>query len=77
MPRTVVFEGRRLPASYANLYIANGLVLVPVFNNANDRIALNVLSDLFPDREVVGIYSGDLIWGFGAMHCMTQQEPST
>ncbi|MGA8153959.1 MAG: agmatine deiminase family protein [Terriglobales bacterium] len=75
MPAPVVFEGRRLPASYGNFYIANGLVLVPVFNDPNDRIALDVLADLFPDREVVGIYSGDLIWGFGAMHCMTQQQP--
>jgi agmatine deiminase len=77
MPTPVIFEGRRLPASYANFYIANGLVLVPVFNDANDRIALDTLADVFPDREVVGIYSGDLIWGFGAMHCMTQQQPST
>jgi agmatine deiminase len=77
MPAPVIFEGRRLPASYANFYIANGLVLVPVFNDANDRIALDTLADVFPDREVVGIYSGDLIWGFGAMHCMTQQQPKT
>jgi agmatine deiminase len=76
MPGPVVFEGRRLPASYANFYIANGVVLVPVFNDPNDRFALNILADLFPDREVVGIYSGDLIWGFGAMHCMTQQQPA-
>ena len=76
MPGPVVFEGRRLPASYANFYIANGIVLVPVFNDANDRSALDILADLFPDREVVGIYSGDLIWGFGAMHCMTQQQPA-
>ena len=75
MPRPAVFEGRRLPASYANFYIANGLVLVPVFNDPNDRIALNTLTELFPARNVVGIYSGDLIWGFGAMHCMTQQQP--
>ncbi len=75
MPSRVVFEGRRLPASYANFYIANGIVLVPVFNDPNDRIALDILADLFPDREIVGIYSGDLIWGFGAMHCMTQQQP--
>jgi agmatine deiminase len=75
MPAPVIFEGRRLPASYANFYIANGVVLVPVFNDANDRIALDALADVFPDREVVGIYSGDLIWGFGAMHCMTQQQP--
>jgi agmatine deiminase len=75
MPTPVIFEGRRLPASYANFYIANGVVLVPVFNDSNDRIALDTLADVFPDREVVGIYSGDLIWGFGAMHCMTQQQP--
>jgi agmatine deiminase len=77
MPAPVIFEGRRLPASYGNFYIANGLVLVPVFNDPNDRIALDVLADLFPDREVIGIYSGDLIWGFGAMHCMTQQQPKS
>jgi agmatine deiminase len=75
MPAPVIFEGRRLPASYGNFYVANGVVLVPVFNDPNDRIALDVLADLFPDRDVVGIYSGDLIWGFGAMHCMTQQQP--
>jgi agmatine deiminase len=76
MPAPVTFEGRRLPASYGNFYIANGLVLVPVFNDPNDRYALDILADLFPDREVIGIYSGDLIWGFGAMHCMTQQQPA-
>jgi agmatine deiminase len=75
MPAPVVFRGRRLPASYANFYIANGLVLVPTFNDANDRIALNTLADLFPKRQVVGIYCGDFIWGFGAIHCMTQQQP--
>jgi agmatine deiminase len=75
MPRPVVFKGRQLPASYANFYIANGVVLVPVFNDPNDRIALNTLAELFPAREIVPIYSGDLIWGFGALHCMTQQQP--
>jgi agmatine deiminase len=75
MPGPVVFEGRRLPASYANFYIANGAVLVPVFNDPNDRIALNTLAELFPTGEIVPIYSGDLIWGFGALHCMTQQQP--
>jgi agmatine deiminase len=75
MPGPVVFEGRRLPASYANFYIANGIVLVPVFNDPNDRVALDILADLFPDREIVGIYAGDLIWGYGALHCMTQQQP--
>ena len=77
MPAPVIFEGRRLPASYGNFYIANGVVLVPVFNDPNDRFALDILADLFPDREVIGIYSGDLIWGFGAMHCMTQQQPGS
>ncbi len=75
MPAPLIFEGRRLPASYSNFYIANGVVLVPVFNDPHDRIALDILADLFPDREVIGIYSGDLIWGFGAIHCMTQQQP--
>lgn len=75
MPGPVFFEGRRLPASYGNFYIANGCVLVPVFNDPNDRLALNTLAELFPSREIIPIYSGDLIWGFGAMHCMTQQLP--
>ena len=75
MPSPVIFEERRLPASYGNFYIANGVVLVPVFNDPNDCVALDILADLFPEREVIGIYSGDLIWGFGAMHCMTQQQP--
>jgi agmatine deiminase len=76
MPAPVIFEQRRLPASYANFYIANGIVLVPVFNDPNDRIALNTLAELFPTREIVPIYSGDLVWGLGTMHCMTQQQPS-
>jgi agmatine deiminase len=75
MPGPVHFEGRRLPASYGNFYIANGCMLVPVFNDPNDRLALNTLAELFPSREIIPIYSGDLIWGFGAMHCMTQQQP--
>lgn len=75
MPQPVIFEGRRLPASYANFYIANGVVLVPVFNRPNDRIALDTLARVFPTREIVPIYSGDFIWGFGGMHCMTQQQP--
>ena len=76
MPGPAVFEQRRLPASYANFYIANGVVLVPVFNDPNDRIALNTLATLFPTREIVPIYSGDLIWGLGTMHCLTQQQPA-
>lgn len=75
MPAPVVFEGQRLPASYANFYIANGLVLVPTFNDPNDRHALNTLASVFPDRKVVGIHCGDFIWGLGALHCMTQQQP--
>jgi len=77
MPAAISFQGRRLPASYANFYIANGLVLVPTFNDKNDRVALDILAEVFPDREVVGIYCGDLIWGFGAIHCMTQQQPAS
>ncbi len=76
MPQPVVFEGRRLPASYANFYVANGIVLAPVFNRPNDRIALHTLAQLFPKHEIVPIYSGDFIWGLGAMHCMTQQQPA-
>jgi agmatine deiminase len=76
MPSPVIFEGQRLPASYANFYIANDLVLVPTFNDANDRHALNILSAQFPTREIVGIHCGDFIWGLGALHCMTQQEPA-
>jgi agmatine deiminase len=75
MPTPVFFRRQRLPASYANFYIANGVVLVPTFNDPNDRRALNILADLFPDREVVGIHCGDFIWGLGAIHCMTQQQP--
>ncbi|HVT99650.1 MAG TPA: agmatine deiminase family protein, partial [Acidobacteriaceae bacterium] len=75
MPPPIVFQGQRLPASYANFYIANGLVLVPTFNRATDRNALNILAETFPSREVIGIYSGDLIWGLGTLHCMTQQQP--
>ena len=76
LPAPVYFRGQRLPASYANFYIANGVVLVPVFNDPNDRVALNILADLFPDREVVGIACRDFIWGLGAIHCMTQQQPA-
>ncbi len=75
MPEPIYFAGQRLPASYANFYIANGIVLAPVFGDPNDRIALNTLSRLFPDRKVIGIYSRDLVLGLGTLHCMTQQEP--
>ena len=76
MPKPVYFEGQRLPASYANFYIANGLVIVPTFNDANDRVALNTLAKCFPGREVVGIHCRDLVLGLGTLHCMTQQEPA-
>lgn len=76
IPRPVWFDGQRLPASYANFYIANKLVLVPTFNDANDRVALNTLSKLFPERAVVGIHCRDLVLGLGTLHCMTQQEPA-
>lgn len=76
LPRPVLFDKRRLPASYANFYIANQLVLMPTFNDPNDRTALNIISQLFPKHEVVGIYCGDFIWGLGAIHCATQQQPA-
>jgi agmatine deiminase len=76
MPHPLVFDGQRLPASYANFYVANRLVLVPTFNDPNDRVALNTLARLFPDREVVGINCTELILGLGALHCMTQQQPA-
>jgi agmatine deiminase len=75
MPAPLIFDDRRLPASYANFYIANGLVLVPTFNDPHDRIALNTLAGLFPDREVIGIHAVELVWGLGTLHCMTQQQP--
>lgn len=75
-PRPVVMNGERLPASYANFYIANGVVLVPTFNDPNDRVALNILADLMPSHRVVGIHAVDLVWGLGTLHCLTQQEPS-
>jgi len=77
MPAPVYFDGQRLPASYANFYIANKIVLVPTFNDPNDRIALNTLAKLFPSREIVGIACRDLVLGLGTIHCMTQQQPST
>ena len=75
MPKPVYFDGQRLPASYANFYIANTIVIVPTFNDSNDRVALNTLAGRFPDREVVGIACRDLALGLGTLHCMTQQQP--
>jgi agmatine deiminase len=76
MPEPVYFDGQRLPASYANFYIANSLVLVPTFNDPNDRLALNTLAGLFPGRKIVGIAATDLVLGLGTLHCMTQQQPA-
>jgi agmatine deiminase len=76
MPAPLTFDGRRLPASYANFYIANAAVLVPTFNDPKDRIALGTLAELFPDRPVVGIHAVDLVWGLGTIHCLTQQQPA-
>ena len=74
-PRPVMMNGERLPASYANFYIANGVVLVPTFNDPNDRVALDTLAALMPAHQVVGIHAVDLVWGLGTLHCLTQQEP--
>ena len=76
MPKEIIFEELCLPASYANFLILNKCVLVPTFNDANDRVALNILSDCFPDREIIGISAIDLIWGFGTLHCLSQQIPN-
>ena len=76
MPEPVIFEGQRLPASYANFYIANDLVLVPTFNDPNDRHALNIIAACFPDRQIIGIHAVDLVWGLGTLHCLSQQEPA-
>ena len=74
-PGVVEYKGQRLPASYANFYLANRLVLVPNFRHQNDQLALNILQREFPSRRVIGIDSTDLIWGLGSFHCITQQEP--
>ncbi|RNC80136.1 MAG: agmatine deiminase family protein [Balneola sp.] len=77
MPSPVYYEGQRLPASYANFYISNKYVIVPVFDDPNDERALSILQDCFPDRKTVGLDATDLIWGLGAFHCLSQQEPAT
>jgi len=76
MPAPLYFNGQRLPASYANFYIANAAVLTPTFNDPNDRLALNTLGELFTDRPVIGIHAVDLVWGLGTLHCLTQQQPA-
>jgi agmatine deiminase len=76
MPAPIYFDNQRLPASYANFYIANKLIMVPTFNDPKDREALNTLAGLFPGREVVGIACRDLVLGLGTLHCLTQQQPA-
>jgi len=76
MPEPLYFDGERLPASYANFYISNAAVIVPTFNDRNDRVALGILGELFKDRPVIGIHAVDLVLGFGTLHCLTQQQPA-
>jgi len=76
MPSPQIFKGQRLPASYANFYISDYAVLVPTFNDPNDKIALGILSELFMDRKVIGIHSVDLVWGLGTLHCLTKEQPA-
>jgi agmatine deiminase len=77
MPGVIEYDGQRLPASYANFYIANGIVLLPTYHNpTTDKAAVDTLQNLFPDRRVVGIDSTNLIWGLGSVHCLTQQQPA-
>ena len=76
MPKPVIYEDQRLPASYANFYIGNSAVIVPTFRDVqNDKKALDILTRCFPDRRVVGLDSTDMIWGLGSFHCLSQQEP--
>jgi agmatine deiminase len=75
MPAPIFYDGYRLPASYANFYISNAAVIVPTFNDPNDRVALGILAELFKDRPVVGIHAVDLVLGFGTLHCLSQQQP--
>lgn len=75
-PRPLIMEGQRLPASYANFYVANDVVIVPTFNDPNDRVALDIISREHPGRETSGIHAVDLVWGLGTLHCLTQQQPA-
>lgn len=76
MPAPVIYDETRLPASYANFYIANDVVVVPIFNDKNDQRALDIIQGCFPTRKVIGINSVDIIWGLGSFHCLSQQEPA-
>jgi agmatine deiminase len=75
-PRPVIMDSQRLPASYANFYVANDVVIVPTFNDRNDRAALDIIAREHPGRDVVGIHAVDLVWGLGTLHCLTQQQPA-
>ena len=75
-PRPVIMDGQRLPASYANFYVANDVVIVPTFNDSNDRTALDIIAREHPDRDVIGIHAVDLVWGLGTLHCLSQQQPA-
>ena len=75
MPEELVYEDQRLPCSYANFYIANQSIIVPTFRSPRDEKALQIIQTCFPEREVVGIDSTDIIWGLGSFHCLSQQEP--
>lgn len=75
-PRPVIMDGTRLPASYANFYLGNGVCLVPTFNDRNDRVALDTLAALLPQHDVIGIHAVDLVWGLGTLHCLSQQQPA-
>ena len=76
MPRPVIYSDQRLPASYANFYIANGVVIVPTFHDPSDVTALQTLQDIFPQRRVVPLHAREMVWGLGAVHCVTQQQPA-
>jgi len=76
MPEPVIFKGQRLPASYVNFYVSNAAVLVPTFNDPNDRDALGIISEVIPDRPVIGIHARDLVWGLGTLHCLTHEHPA-
>ena len=76
MTETVIFKGHRLPASYANFYISNAAVLVPTFDDPNDKTALGIIGELFHDRPVIGMHALDLVWGLGAIHCLTHEQPA-
>ena len=76
MPRPIHFQSQRLPAGYLNFYIANGVVVVPVYDDPADKMALGRLAEWFPSRQIRPLYAVDLVLGLGAVHCITQQQPA-